>query len=84
MRGRTYLCCPDCGRKSVYWKAQSYGEDAWLCRYRNSTTVRSCSFYAFTLSSYEDDIENLRRLWAANPESALLDAWDRSPDARSR
>jgi hypothetical protein len=51
-----YSYCPDCGRKSVYWRARPRGEDNYQCRYR------TCEFEFFTNSSSRIDAA-LRQRW---------------------
>jgi hypothetical protein len=58
-----YTRCPDCHRKSVYWKAGRSGEDHYRCRYFSSykASVRSCGFHFFTSESDSIDKETADR-----------------------
>ena len=50
-----YSRCPDCKRKSVYFRAASRSEDNYRCR------TTDCGFYFFTLSVATIDLDQRYR-----------------------
>jgi tRNA(Ile2) C34 agmatinyltransferase TiaS len=56
-----YSRCPDCGRKGVYFKMGTNGEDHYKCRY--------CDFYFFTDGESKIDRENEGRWKSVQPNS---------------
>lgn len=60
MADEKYTRCPDCARKSVYFRAMRNGEDNYQCRHKN------CDFFFFTLSGAKADRDNEARWQQAN------------------
>lgn len=52
MADEKYSRCPDCGRKTVYFKARANGEDGYTCR------RSECNFEFFTLGDSRIDRDN--------------------------
>lgn len=57
-----YSHCPDCGRKTVYFKMARYGEDHYRCR------RSECGFYFFTGGESHIDRAREERWKAAQPK----------------
>lgn len=57
-----YSKCPDCGRKSVFFRSMPRGEDNYQCRYK------SCDFFFFTSSNSRIDLDNEDRWKAVQPD----------------
>lgn len=55
-----YSKCPDCGRKSVYWKSMRHGEDNRQCRHSD------CDFFFFLSSGAQVDLDNEARWKTTN------------------
>lgn len=60
MSADKYTRCPDCGRKTVYWKGLPNGEDNYRCR------MPDCHFYFFTIGADAEDKANEARWRAVN------------------
>jgi hypothetical protein len=50
-----YTYCPDCCRKTVYFRMWVGGEDHYQCR------MKSCEFFFFIEGNYPKDRESERR-----------------------
>ncbi len=67
-----YYTCPDCGKRGIYLR---FGEeDWWMCRYCRDF---ACCYNAVheedgRLLGDPTDVEQYRRLMAANPGSDLI------------
>jgi hypothetical protein len=59
-----YSYCPECKRKSVYWRGMPHGEDNYQCRYQD------CDFFFFTMGDAKVDRENEARWERYNAERA--------------
>ncbi len=60
MADEKYTRCPDCGRKTVYFKQRANGEDGYTCR------RRACDFEFYTLGDSRIDRQNEKRWEDAN------------------